>query len=148
MIFDMLSNSNNYFNLNHNLNMAFSFLDSNDLNKLKPGRIELDPSVFVLVQEYMTKPIDKGVWEAHRRYIDLQYMLSGRERIDFALLNTMQVGEYDADRDFLPMSGSGYRLDLIPGSFVIFYPQDAHKPGLAAELPEQIKKIVIKCAVE
>ncbi|MHB8088995.1 MAG: YhcH/YjgK/YiaL family protein, partial [Anaerolineaceae bacterium] len=92
-----------------------------------------------------TKPLAEGKWEAHRRYLDVQYMLSGCERIDFALLHTMKLGEYNAEKDFQAMSGSGSTLNLVEGSFAVFFPQDAHMPGLAVGKPEWVKKVVVKC---
>lgn len=146
MIFDMLSNSHLYSDITPRLKTAFDYLTSTDLAKLPAGRIELDGNrLYVLVQEYTTKPLVEGKWEAHRRYLDVQYMLSGSERIDFALLNTMKLGEYFPEKDFQAMSGSGSTLNLTAGSFAVFFPQDAHMPGLTIEAPTKVKKVVVKC---
>lgn len=146
MIFDMLSNSYLYTDISARMDRAFDYLNLNDLSKLPVGRIDLDGShLYVLVQEYTTKPFEEGKWESHRRYLDVQYMLSGCERIDFALVNTMKLGEYSEERDFQAMSGSGSTLNLVAGSFAVFFPQDAHMPGLAVVSPSQVKKVVIKC---
>jgi biofilm protein TabA len=148
MIYDLLENSQYYSNINRSIELGLSFLKSSDLMALQPGRIDLEgESIYALVQQYFTKPELSGVWEAHRRYIDIQYMVSGRECIGFSILNTMNLGAYDAQRDFQSMSGSGHILNLFAGSFVIFYPQDAHMPGLIDVAEAQVKKIVIKCAV-
>jgi len=146
MIFDMLSNSHLYSDITPRLNMAFAYLTATDLAALPAGRVDLDGDhVYVLVQEYTTKPLEEGKWEAHRRYLDVQYILSGSERIDFALTNTMKLGDYIEERDFQAMSGSGSTLNLKAGSFAVFFPQDAHMPGLAVGAPSQVKKIVVKC---
>jgi YhcH/YjgK/YiaL family protein len=146
MIFDMLANASLYEAITPRLKIAFDYLRSTDLSTLPVGRIAVDGShVYVMVQEYTTKPLSEGKWESHRRYIDVQYMHSGTERIDFALLNTMKLGEYVAEKDFQAMSGSGNPLILVPGSFAVFFPQDAHMPGLAIGEPSQVKKIVVKC---
>jgi len=146
MIFDMLSNSYLYSDITPRLKTAFDYLSSTDLATLPAGRIDLDGDhVYVLVQEYTTKPLEEGKWEAHRRYLDVQYILSGSERIDFALTNTMKLGDYIEERDFQAMSGSGSTLNLKAGSFAVFFPQDAHMPGLAVGAPSQVKKIVVKC---
>jgi beta-galactosidase beta subunit len=60
-----------------------------------------------LVQEYITKPLEQGLWEAHRNYIDFQYMFSGQERMGFANLSTMRFGDYIPEKDFQPMIGNG-----------------------------------------
>jgi biofilm protein TabA len=148
MIFDLLANHTRYTGLGPNLAAAFDFLANTNLAALKPGRIDLKgEALYVLVQEYTTKPAEQGLWEAHRRYIDVQYILSGHERMGFAQLSTMQLGDYVPERDFQPMSGSGHTLDVFPGAFVIFHPQDAHMPGLAVNIPEPVKKIVVKVGI-
>jgi YhcH/YjgK/YiaL family protein len=148
MIYDMLENSRLYTQITPQLEKAFSFLQSTNLADLKPGRIELEgDSVYVMVQEYLTKPQDAGQWEAHKRYVDVQYIVSGSEKIGFAMLNSMQLGEYNPERDFQAMFGEGQFMTMIPGSFAVFFPQDAHMPGIAMEELAPVKKIVIKCAV-
>jgi YhcH/YjgK/YiaL family protein len=59
----------------------------------------------------------------------------------------MQLGEYIAERDFQPMSGVGNFLDVFAGAFVIFFPDDAHMPGLQASQPEPIRKVVLKVKI-
>lgn len=146
MIFDMLTNSSLYTGISPRLKTAFYYLTSTDLAALPVGRIDLDGDhVYVLVQEYLTKRSDQGFWEAHRRYLDVQYMHSGCERIDYALLNTMELGEYSEERDFQAMKGIGSPLNLVAGSFAVFFPQDAHMPGLACGMQLQVKKVVVKC---
>jgi YhcH/YjgK/YiaL family protein len=148
MIYDNLENSQVYANLNPRLEKALSFLQSTDLAALKPGRIELEgDSIYVLVQEYLTKSQESGNWEAHKRYIDVQYIVSGSERVGFSMLNSMKLGEYKEERDFQAMFGEGQFLTLNAGSFVVFFPQDAHMPGIAIESLAPVKKIVVKCAV-
>jgi YhcH/YjgK/YiaL family protein len=146
MIFDMLSNAELYAGITPRLKTAFDYLNATDLAALPVGRINLDGDhVYVLVQEYTTKPMADGKWESHRRYLDVQYMHSGCERIDFSLVNTMKLGEYVEEGDFQAMTGTGNPLTLVPGSFAVFFPQDAHKPGLAVAELEWVKKVVVKC---
>lgn len=146
MIFDMLTNSSLYAGISPRLKTALNYLTNTDLAALPIGRINLDgDQVYVLVQEYLTKRPDQGFWESHRRYLDVQYMHSGCERIDYALLNTMTLGNYAQDRDFQAMTGSGSPINLVAGSFAVFFPQDAHMPGLACGMQLQVKKVVVKC---
>ncbi len=115
MIFDSLNNFSRYAGLGNNLPAALKFLLENELTALPVGRLELDgDNLYALVREYTTKPAEQGVWEAHRKYIDIQYMVSGSERMGFAQLSTMQLGEYLPERDFQPLSGIGLRrLTLV-----------------------------------
>jgi YhcH/YjgK/YiaL family protein len=148
MIFDTLDNHARYAGLGNNLPAALKFLLENDLTALPVGRIEIDgDNLYALVQEYTTKPAAQGVWEAHRRYIDVQYLFSGHERMGFAQLSTMQLGEYVPARDFQPMSGTGNHVDVFAGAFVIFFPEDGHMPGLCVDAPEPIRKAVLKVRI-
>lgn len=148
MIFDTLDNHARYSGLRHNLPTALKFLLENDLTSLPVGRMDIDgDNLYVLVQEYVTKPVERGVWEAHQKYIDVQHMVSGTERMGVANLRTMQLGEYIPERDFQPMRGTGNFLDVFAGAFVIFFPDDAHMPGLQANQPEAIRKVVLKVKV-
>jgi YhcH/YjgK/YiaL family protein len=149
MIFDKLDRHARYVRPGDALGTAFAYLAANQFADTKPGRIDLDGSaLYAMVQEYTTKPVEQGHWEAHRRYVDVQYIVSGRERILFAPIDQLQAGDYVPEKDFLPLTGPGSTLDLTAGFFVVFFPEDAHMPGLAIDLPEPVKKVVAKVAVD
>jgi biofilm protein TabA len=74
-------------------------------------------------------------------------MVSGQERMGVANLRIMQVGEYVPEKDFQPMSGIGNYLDVFAGSFVIFFPEDGHMPGLCVNAPEAVRKVVLKVKI-
>ena len=148
MIFDTLDHHALYAGLGQNLAGGLKFLLDNDLAALPLGRFEIDGStLFALVQEYQTKPPEQGVWEAHRQYIDIQYMVRGRERMGFATIGSMALGDYIPERDFQPMTGAGNALELFAHSFTIFFPQDGHMPGLSVDAPEKVRKVVIKVKI-
>jgi YhcH/YjgK/YiaL family protein len=148
MIFDQLNRSPRYIGLHKKFDAAFHYLASQDFSAVEPGRIDLEgDNLYAMVQAYTTRTPEQGIWEAHRRYIDVQYIISGRERILFAPIEQMQLGIYIPERDFLPLTGNGSTLDLSASFFVIFYPEDAHMPGLAIDFPEPVKKVVVKVAV-
>jgi YhcH/YjgK/YiaL family protein len=145
MIFDTLDQHVRYAGLPHRLPAALNYLLETDLAALPVGRVDLDgDNLYVLVQEYTTKPAELGKWEAHRRYIDVQYLVSGQERMGFANLRTLQLGEYLPDKDFQALNGAGNQVDVFAGSFVIFFPEDGHMPGLCVGAPEPVKKVVLK----
>jgi biofilm protein TabA len=145
MIFDKLDRYPRYTGLGKNLAEAFTYLAENNFTGTPPGRIDLQgDAMYALVQEYATRPLEQGNWEAHRRYIDVQYIVNGRERILFAPIESLKAGDYIPEKDFLPFTGRGSIIDLPAGFFVIFFPEDAHMPGLAIEHPELVKKVVIK----
>jgi biofilm protein TabA len=148
MIIDKLSNSRLYARLNESIQAAFVYLERTDLNTLSIGRHEIDgQQMYAMLQEYETKPRNRGIWEAHRRYIDLQVMLQGAEKIGYANIAHLTQGVYDPAKDYFPLSGEGDFLTLKIGCFMLLFPEDGHMPGIELELPQSVKKIVIKIAV-
>ncbi len=116
------------------LQAGFQYLQTADLANTAPGRVEIDgDNVFALVQEYNTKPKEKGFWEAHRKYIDIQYVVSGSEHMGYANLSQLDAGDYDEAKDFLPLHGNGTFILLPAGMFTLFFPQDGHMPGMAVD---------------
>jgi YhcH/YjgK/YiaL family protein len=148
MIFDTLDNLARYDGLGHNLPRALKFLSETDLTTLPIGRTEIHgDDLFAMVQEYATKPSEQGKWEAHRKYIDIQYVISGTERMGFANLRAMQIEEYISEKDFQALSGTGSFVDVFAGSFVIFFPEDGHMPCLCVDDPRQVRKVVLKVKI-
>ena len=96
------------------------------------------------MDEYQTKKPEAGFWEAHRKHVDVQVVLLGQEWIGVGRVSDMQASPYDAEKDLLKLEGHGDRILMRPGLFAVFFPQDAHMPGLAVDQPEPVKKMVIK----
>ena len=149
MIIDRMENSRLYYALNAKFKCAFEYIQQIDVSAIPVGRYEMEGEVmYALVQEYHTKLKEQGVWEAHRRYIDLQYVVQGAEGIGYANINHLKQGEYDSTRDFLPLHGEGDLVTLHSGSFILLMPEDAHMPGLAIAASALVRKIVIKISVD
>ncbi len=146
MIIDLLTNAHKYEGLGPHIRQAFDFLRRTDLAALAPGIHELDGrALYVNVQAFITRPLAEGRWEAHRRYIDLHYVFAGGERIGYAPAASLTPGAYDAERDFMPLTGEAGALVPVPaGSFMLLWPDEAHMPGLAVDDPAPLRKIVVK----
>ena len=150
MIHDTLANAARYEALSPRFAAAFAWLRGVDGTQA-PCRHDIDGDhCFALVQTYATKP-EAVKYEAHRKYIDVQFIHSGRETILWAPLAVMgeAVTPYDDSKDavfFAPVADHT-ALHLGPGHFTIFYPRDAHAPCLQWGGPEQVFKVVIKVAV-
>jgi YhcH/YjgK/YiaL family protein len=148
MIIDQINNSHLYYTINSRIKPAFDYLLQSDLSALSNGRHEIDGEIlYAMLQQYTSKPLDQGTWEAHRRYIDLQVVIQGVEKIGYANIDHLSPGEYDTNKDFLPLFGEGDFLTLQTGNFALLFPQDAHMPGIAFDLPAPVKKIVIKISI-
>lgn len=148
MIVDCLENYFLYGGLSPLLAKAFNYIHATDMSSLAAGHCEIDGNkLYAIVSEYATKPREQGKWEAHRRYIDLQYMVRGTERIGFCPIGRMKPGPYDSEKDCLFLEGSGDFLTLNEGDFMVLWPGDAHMPGIAVEEPSPVKKAVFKILV-
>ena len=151
MIFDHASRIVLYRPLGRHLATAIDYLNSTDVASLAIGRYDVaGTDVFAMVQSYQTKPADAAKWETHRRYIDVQMLLDGSERMDVADVATMSgATAYDEAKDATFYADAGDFLPLIvrPRTFAIFFPHDAHRPTVAVGELAMIRKVVVKVAV-
>jgi YhcH/YjgK/YiaL family protein len=149
MILDELRNASLYSSISPRMAQALDFLQKTDFAGLQSGKYPVDgENVFALVFHNETKPKKGAFWEAHRRYIDVQYLFEGVERMGRADLRTLKTcAEYDADKDFLKLKGKGDFFTVPAGTFVVFWPHDAHMPGLAVQELKPVKKAVVKVLV-
>ena len=148
MIVDDIRNASAYGWLGAGTRAALDYLAVTDLSGLAPGRHDIDADrVFALVQRYETKPRSTGEWEAHRKFIDVQYVIEGIELMGYAPIGGLTVTRpYAEDKDFELLAGAGDFLTARPGMFFIFHPGDAHMPCIAPAKPAPVRKIVIKVA--
>jgi YhcH/YjgK/YiaL family protein len=120
--------------------------------------------VYVNVHGYDTLPREQCRFESHRRYVDLQYCISGGEIIDWSLASALEPdGLFDEDKDLqfyrAPVARSAVfsasrvtafpvspvcALPMSPGSFAIFHPSDAHRPKVQNGVSPSVYKLVIK----
>ncbi len=148
MILDTIDNFPKYERLNPHFLAAFSFLKNTDLSALPAGKHDiLGEKVFarMLEREHLGK--DKFIMESHRKYIDLHYTIEG---VDVAgwrpLQESTPKGPYiEQSDDFLFDDKPRAWFDILPGHFVLFFPQDVHV-AMAGE--GRIRKVVVKIAVE
>lgn len=137
-----------YFRNKARWGKAFKFLMNNDLAKLELKRYDIDgDDLFATVSEYMSKNEETTKFEAHRKYIDIQYVISGNEIMNIAPLKTVKdvVAQYDAAKDIEFMTANKViNYTASPSNFFIFFPSDAHRPGLKSGVSSPVRKIVIK----
>lgn len=150
MIADTLKNSNIYCPISEAFKSSFEFIGS--LNKDTPnGEYLIAEGLNAMVMEYETMAEFQYGYEAHRKHIDIQYCLRGKERIKWTPLNAVlhQDTKYDEqhDRAFYSGAGEGTFVDTGDGIFAIFFPEDAHAPQMYIDKPEFIKKVVVKVPV-
>lgn len=114
------------------------------------GTVELDgKNVYALIQSYETRQeVDAPPFEAHREYIDIQALFSGRELMGWASLDAVTVTKpYDSEKDILfgtvPEENRAF-TSFAPGQLIVLFPSDAHAPGLTEGAPKRVKKVVMK----
>lgn len=136
------------------LRKGFEWLVQMQGQDIPDGRVEIDDAgLFALVQSYNSKARGDVIrFEAHRKYIDIQYVVSGEEYEGWATLSKIDVTvAYIPEKDVLfgPVAADDITLvRLKAGQVAVFYPTDAHAPMLAIDEPSPIKKIVVKVPVE
>jgi len=134
------------------LQKAVAFLRSDKIQGLPDGRVEIDGDrVFALVQRYETMMTAAPKFECHRKYIDVQFIVSGEEVIGWAPLDGMTITEaYDTDKDICfgtVAKGRWTRAYLRAGQLAVLWPEDGHAPKLAGSASMPVMKIVVKVAV-
>lgn len=152
VIHDHLSRIETYRPLSAPLARALDFVRDTDLASLATGRHEVDGErVYALIFEYATALDPSARWESHRRYIDLQLVLAGEERILVADVATLGgPGAYDDARDvtFYESAGASQSVALTAGQFVILFPHDGHRATFALNGPGTVRKLVVKVTAE
>ena len=153
MIMDDIRQAHHYSCLGSLFQDAFDFLSKSDLLALSDGKFALqDNRLFAIIATYDTLPLANFIqMEGHKRYADIQFMVSGREMLAWKPAHRIpDKGIYDPENDvwkslFAKEQLSFFRLSA--GEFAILFPWDAHAPMLQDGVPRRVKKIVIKVAM-
>lgn len=147
MIIDVLNNSEKYIALHKDFKLVFDYLKNNDLKEMACGSYKLrGDDVFFNLQEYETKTVQK--LEAHKKYIDIQVVISGSEDMGYTDISNTEVSEeYNEEKDVMFLKGEVKTLRAENKNFLIFYPNDAHMPALAVNEPQTVKKAIFKIKV-
>jgi biofilm protein TabA len=153
MIVTKLENLSHQVALSPNMSKALEYLKNVQTAGLQPGQIEIDgKNVYVMIQAYETRPAAaEERLEAHRNYIDIQYVAAGEEAMGWAHIDALQnPTAYNPEKDVwygtLPASGMTL-VQVAQGQAAVFFPEDAHAPKLAAAAPVSVLKIVVKVRV-
>ncbi|MBW8305786.1 MAG: YhcH/YjgK/YiaL family protein [Thiobacillus sp.] len=148
MILDTLARSDRYSSLHPLFARAFEFLRSTDLAALTPGMHTIQgEQLFAIVEDCAGRTRAEAKLECHRRYIDIQLVLEGVDEMGWKPLAECADPATDCDdaRDirFFNDAPASW-IATPPGSFCLFFPDDAHAPLVSAGM---IRKVVVKIAV-
>lgn len=149
MIIDHISHIEKYGSFGPGFESGIRFLLQHQNDPAEPvARYKLDENVDVMVNQYKTKYPEESNFEAHNKYIDVQFMLKGDELVGWAPREKLSEISAAPEKDYYELFGESDYFPLNEGYFMIFFPEDAHQPGLVKDHPEQVTKIVLKVRVE
>lgn len=149
MIYDLISNRCNYRDLT-NIAQALDYLSGITQENMPKEKVFLDgDNLFINPQSFTTKAAEDCVFEAHRKYIDIHYCISGTESISVASPNQLEeIKAYNPNSDTAFYSGAAVSASVLtPGCFMVCFPEDVHRTGEAAAEACEIKKVVAKVMV-
>ncbi len=149
MIYDNSDNIALYKNLSSEIYAGLEYLKQASPD-LAPGTYQISPRVRAIVSEYETKVKNEVGYEAHRKNIDIQYLLRGEERVACLPIDKLkEMVPYSEERDAAFFTSSMQPIEMTLGGcyFAIFFPQDGHMPQLSIGGPEMVKKVVVKVVI-
>lgn len=150
MVYDYLANAEKYEGLGAGIAVGLAVLQDRDLAALEPGDYPIfGDDIILKIQSYHTKPAGQARLEVHRRYVDIQYIVSGEEKIAVGAIE--QAGdelEAHPENDIWFYAGSADALTLKAGQFMLLFPGETHAPCIAVAESVPVKKALIKIALD
>ena len=147
MICARLSDAPAYRGIHPRLDRVLGLLKSDFLETVGTQRLELEGEALYVTRFDVTSSADEArLFEYHRRYLDLFVCVRGHERVDLASPEALTLREQKDDY-WGGSAAAEQSLLLAPGSFLVLFPGDAHRPGMAVERPEQLSRIVFKILI-
>ena len=151
MFFANISIAEKYNYLEEKFTRAYKWLAETDIKSLPEGSYPIwGDKVIANVQEYTTKLPSEGLFETHKKFFDIQYLVEGVELLGACTRQGLVVKTpYDTANDVTFYEDPDYagQVLLRGDDYVIFAPEDAHKPRCQAGAPLPVKKIVVKVPV-
>lgn len=127
---------------------AFDYLRKTDFRAMAPGRVDLDGNrMYATLTANTAKLPATGKFEAHRKYLDIHYLVEGAEVIGTAPAARLTVTEPykdEADIEFFQTPANYRKITMRPGQFAVFAPGQGHMPGLGSDTSAVIRKVVVK----
>lgn len=144
MIIDDFANIRQYTRLLPHIPQALGKLDG--IVEPKSGEKYEFEGGFLFFQEGETKPLTEALYEAHRKYADLQILLKGEEYLAWSKLEDLrEVLPYDQNKDVQKFTGTENQIMKISGGMAyICFPWDGHKAVFHVDAPLHFTKVVIK----
>ena len=149
MIYDHIKNISFYKGLSPELDVGLEFIGK--VSKPIPNGVSfLQHDVKLIVSEYATKLKNENGYEAHRKYVDIQFPIDGLESVKCCPIDLLEATtEYNVENDYVLFADkAGSTLTIGNGYFLVLFPYDGHMPQLCVEKPGNIKKITLKVPIK
>lgn len=144
MIYAKLADASVYRGIHPRLDRALDLLTEDYLVYLPTETQLLEGDALRVTRFDLTSSADESrLYEHHRRFLDIFTLTEGRERVDLAPSESMRLLEHDGDY-WGGVCEKEQSIVLTPGSFLVLFPGDAHRPGMAVEAPEGFSRVVFK----
>ena len=147
MIFDRMERLSQYKGMNHNLDKLIDYVLNCNFDALEPGRNEIDADRCWLNKNVAPLQAETDLFERHMEYIDLQIPIDDGEIITVRPVEELSWKPFDTETAFTH-GPAGTALDLVPGTFAIFFPGDAHNCGISKAGQSEVRKLVGKAKVQ
>lgn len=148
MILDKIENAGLYTAINARISKGFEYIKTTDLISITSGKFEIGDGLTAIISEYETKNVEDCNLEAHEKFIDIQYIISGEELIGYVPLNKqVPTIAYNSDRDVVFYKEEVALTKLEAGMFAVYFPTDLHQPCIKSGASSTVKKLVIKVLI-
>ena len=149
MILDKIENTKLYFGLSDRIKTALEYISKTNFSELENGMYDvIEGEIFAIVNRYETIDVKLEKPEAHRKYIDVQYVFEGEELLGYAVKDNQPVfKKYSEDEDFELFDTEMDLIKFNKGMFAILFPDDLHAPGVHTDQPKNVTKIVVKVLI-
>jgi YhcH/YjgK/YiaL family protein len=153
MLFGNINNLESKFRYPEEIKEAIDYLKDTDWSSKENGTYELKGrDIYFNLFQYETEAEQERKPEVHRKYIDIQYIVSGTESIKIAVDTggNAVFKEYNEENDILFYEGVEDESELVmtPGSFAVFFPNIVHKPNCTYREKSAVRKVVFKISVD
>lgn len=148
MITSNISNYKKYI-LNNSFKIGFEYLTKENLEDLPYGKHNINENISIIKETYDTLYLGETFWEAHEKFIDIQFILNGEEKIAYSPINILNEIVYNNKNDLKILKGEVKSfIHLKNNDFAIFFPEDAHMSGLSPEeIRVAVEKVIIKIKI-
>ena len=150
MILDRLENASRYFEAVPRFDKVMAWLQKTDVRAIPAGTVVLEENnLLIKVLDVHGKLIEDCLFETHNDFIDIQIPITGAESMGWKSKATCQHVDkpYDKSIDMaLYREQATTMANVQPGEFVVFFPEDAHQPGIA-DPKSDYRKLIVKTRV-